>query len=93
MYLIFLLCLLYKVTKIQINFIALYCIVLMYFLKTLQVLAPCHRDVLNSFLVLMECCLNFLNIEKNKICKFLFSIFHVFFAFYALSNIKIMIKY
>ena len=30
--------------------------------------------------------MNFLNIEKNKI-EFLFSIFHVFFAFHAISNI------
>ena len=29
--------------------------------------------------------MNFLNIEKNK---FLFVIFHVFFAFHAISNIK-----
>ena len=45
-----------------------------------------------SFLILMECCLNFfmniLNIEKNKIVRILFPIFHVFFAFYAISNIK-----
>ena len=30
----------------------------------------------------------FLNIEKNKILIFFFSIFHVFFTFYAISNIK-----
>ena len=32
--------------------------------------------------------MNFLNIEKNKILRFFFSIFHVFFAFHAISNIK-----
>ena len=41
----------------------------------------------------MECCLNFLgiflNIEKNKILRFFFLIFHVFFVFHAISNIKI----
>ena len=32
--------------------------------------------------------MNFLNIEKNKIFRILFfSMFHVFFTFYALSNI------
>ena len=41
----------------------------------------------------MECCLNFfmifLNIEKNKITNIsFFLIFHVFFAFHAISNIK-----
>ena len=30
----------------------------------------------------------FLNIEKNKKFRFFFSIFHVFFAFHAISNIK-----
>ena len=34
----------------------------------------------------------FLNIEKNKILRFFFSIFHVFFAFHAISNIKKKIK-
>ena len=33
--------------------------------------------------------MNFLNIQKNKILRIsFFSIFHVFFAFYAISNIK-----
>ena len=34
--------------------------------------------------------MNFLNIEKNKIFKISFSIFHVFFTFYAtcISNLK-----
>ena len=32
--------------------------------------------------------MNFLNIEKNKIISILFSIFHVSFSFYAISNIK-----
>ena len=31
-----------------------------FFLKTLQVRAPCHGGVLYSFLILMEFCLNFL---------------------------------
>ena len=34
--------------------------------------------------MLFEFCMNFLNIEKKKY----FSIFHVFFAFHAISNIK-----
>ena len=38
--------------------------------------------------MLFEFFMNFLNIEKNTIFGILFSIFHVFFAFYALSNIK-----
>ena len=36
--------------------------------------------------MLFEFFLNFLNIEKNKILRFLCSIFHVFFTFYAISN-------
>ena len=32
--------------------------------------------------------MNFLNIEKNKILRYFFSIFQVFFAFHAISNIK-----
>ena len=32
--------------------------------------------------------MNFLNIEKNKIIFYFFSIFQVFFAFHAISNIK-----
>ena len=35
--------------------------------------------------MLFEFCMNFLNIEKFK--NILFSIFHVFFAFHAISNI------
>ena len=35
--------------------------------------------------MLLEFFMNFLNIEKKK---FVFSIFHVFFAFHAISNIK-----
>ena len=38
--------------------------------------------------MLFEFFMNFLNIEKNKILRFFFSIFHVFFAFHAISNIK-----
>ena len=38
--------------------------------------------------MLFEFFMNFLNIEKNKIYIFFFSIFHVFFAFRAISNIK-----
>ena len=36
--------------------------------------------------MLFEFCKNFLNIEKNY--NFIFSKFHVFFAFHAISNIK-----
>ena len=36
--------------------------------------------------MLFEFCMHFLNIEKNKI-YFLFSKFHVFFTFHAISNI------
>ena len=32
--------------------------------------------------------MNFLNIEKKKILRLFFSIFQVFFAFHAISNIK-----
>ena len=38
--------------------------------------------------MLFEFFMNFLNIEKNKILRICFSIFHVFFAFHAISNIK-----
>ena len=38
--------------------------------------------------MLFEFFMNFLNIEKNKILRFYFSIFHVFFVFHAISNIK-----
>ena len=38
--------------------------------------------------MLFDFFMNFLNIEKNKIEIFLFPIFHVFFAFHAISNIK-----
>ena len=38
--------------------------------------------------MLCEFFMNFLNIEKNKIKIILFSIFQVFFAFHAISNIK-----
>ena len=38
--------------------------------------------------MLFEFFMNFLNIEKQNILRFLFSIFHVFFPFYAISNIK-----
>ena len=38
--------------------------------------------------MLLEFFMNFLNIEKKKIINIFFSIFHVFFAFHAISNIK-----
>ena len=38
--------------------------------------------------MLFEFFMIFLNIEKNKIVNYFFSIFHVFFAFHAISNIK-----
>ena len=38
--------------------------------------------------MLFEFFMNFLNIEKNKILRICLSIFHVFFAFHAISNIK-----
>ena len=38
--------------------------------------------------MLFEFFMNFLNIEKNKILRLFFSIFHIFFAFHAISNIK-----
>ena len=38
------------------------------------------------FLILMECCLNFLNIEKKENLRIIISIFHVLFTFYAISN-------
>ena len=37
--------------------------------------------------MLFECFMNFLNIEKKNV-KNCFAIFHVFFAFHAISNIK-----
>ena len=37
--------------------------------------------------MLFELCMNFLNIEKNELNLF-FSIFHVLFAFHAISNIQ-----
>ena len=36
--------------------------------------------------MLFEFFMNFLNIEKNKIKIFIFSIFHVFFAFFMFSS-------
>ena len=38
--------------------------------------------------MLFEFFMNFLNIEKNTILRFCFPIFHVFFTFHAISNIK-----
>ena len=38
--------------------------------------------------MLFEFFMIFLNIEKNKSLRFFFSLFHVFFAFHAISNIK-----
>ena len=38
--------------------------------------------------MLFEFFMNFINIEKNKILRIFFSIFQVFFAFNAISNIK-----
>ena len=38
--------------------------------------------------MLFEFCMNFLNIEKKKNLRLFFLIFHVFFAFHAISNIK-----
>ena len=55
---------------------------LIYFLKTLQVRAPCHGGVLYSFYIdgmLFEFCMNFLNIE-NKI------IFRIFFQYFMFSS-------
>ena len=64
----------------------------MYFLETLQVRAPHHVMgvcciVFDIDGMLFEFFMNILNIEKNKII-FFFSIFNVFFAFHAISNIK-----
>ena len=61
---------------------------LKYFLETLQVRAPCHGVCCIVFDIdgmLFEFFINFLNIEKK--CKIFFSIVHVFFTFYAISNI------
>ena len=55
----------------------------MYFLETLGVC--CIFFDIDG--MLFEFFMNFLNIEKNKI-KLFFSIFQVFFAFHAISNIK-----
>ena len=64
----------------------------MYFLETLQVRAPCHGSVLYSFLILMQCCFNFLwiflNIEKNISIFFFFQYFKFSSRFHAISNIK-----
>ena len=38
--------------------------------------------------ILFEFCMNFLNIEKNKILRIFFSKLHGFFTFHAISNIK-----
>ena len=38
--------------------------------------------------MLFEFFMNFVNIEKKIILKILFSKFHVFFTFHAISNIK-----
>ena len=38
--------------------------------------------------MLFEFFMNFLNIEKNKILRIIFSKFHGFFTFHAISNIK-----
>ena len=38
--------------------------------------------------MLFQFVMNFLNIEKNKIFVFVFSKFHVFFTFHAISNIN-----
>ena len=43
--------------------------------------------------MLFEFFMIFLNIEKNKILRFFFSIFQVFFAFHAISNIKKKLKW
>ena len=37
--------------------------------------------------MLFEFFMNFLDIEKNKILRILFSKFHVYFAFHAISSI------
>ena len=42
---------------------------------------------------MFEFFMNFLNIEKNKMKKNYFSIFHVYFAFHAISNIKKKLVY
>ena len=62
----------------------------MYFLETLHVSAPCHGGVMYSFFILIGYCLKFLwifKILKKYIFNFVFFSFHVFFAFYAISNI------
>ena len=38
--------------------------------------------------MLLEFCMNFLNIENKKFKNIVFSIFHLFFAFHAIFNIK-----
>ena len=50
----------------------------MYFLETLQVRAPCHGVCCIVFDIdgmLFEFFMNFLNIEKNKILRFVFQYF------------------
>ena len=44
--------------------------------------------VFDSDGMLFEFFMNFLNIEKNEILRIVFSKFHVFFTFHAISNIK-----
>ena len=56
----------------------------MYFFETLQVRAPCHGGVLCIFLYWW----NVVWIFYEFVFKYFFSVFHVFFVFYAISNIK-----
>ena len=63
----------------------------MYFLETLQVCAPCHGGVLYSFWYwwhVVWIFYEFFKYWKKKYLHFLCSIFQVFFAFHAISNIK-----
>ena len=62
----------------------------MYFLVTLQVHAPCHGGVLYSFWYWWNVVWIFYEFFKywKKLKKKNSSIFHVFFAFHAISNIK-----
>ena len=71
----------------------------MYFLETLQVCARYVHHVMGVCCIvfdidgiLFEFFMNFLNIEKNKIFFYFFSIFHVFFAFHAISQHAKIIK-
>ena len=61
----------------------------MYFLETLQyvhhVMGVCYV-VFDIDEMLFEFFMNFVNIEKDFFIK-MSSIFHIFFAFYAISNI------